>query len=173
MNQKRVTDTRKGSPASKEKKSALPRPGRSTAPINGHARRTSLGDITDATTEIGIQDHTVQESVASAQAAKINAIIDIMHAIPPHDADTLAKVLKHARLNAMRHILHQLDYDEKTHSESVSWTRCLSVAPRSCLRKVNTTVSWHPLIDQPRYGSIVLLTSPAKSGIHRSQTLYS
>ena len=92
MNQKRVTDTRKGSPASKVIKRALAKPARSTA-VNGHARRISLGDITDATTEIGIQEHTVQESVAAAQAAKINAIIDIMHAIPPHDADTLAKVL--------------------------------------------------------------------------------
>ncbi len=92
MNQKRVTETRKGNPAPKVIRRALPKSTRSTA-VNGHARRTSLGDITDATTEIGIQEHTVQESVAAAQAAKINAIVDIMHAIPPHDADTLAKVL--------------------------------------------------------------------------------
>ncbi len=93
MNQKRSTETRKRNPASKVVRKALPKPARSTTTVNGHARRTSLGDVTAAATEIGIQEHTVQESVAAAQAAKINAIIDIMHAIPPHDADTLAKVL--------------------------------------------------------------------------------
>ncbi len=93
MNQKRSTETRKRNPASKVVRKALPKPARSTTTVNGHARRTSLGDVTAAATEIGIQAHTVQESVAAAQAAKINAIIDIMHAIPPHDADTLAKVL--------------------------------------------------------------------------------
>ena len=33
------------------------------------------------------------EAVESARVAGINAIVDIMRAIPPHDADTLSKVL--------------------------------------------------------------------------------
>jgi polyphosphate kinase 2 len=35
----------------------------------------------------------VTEAVESARVARINAIVDIMRAIPPHDADTLSKVL--------------------------------------------------------------------------------
>lgn len=60
---------------------------------NGHARHVSRGDITAATTARGIQEHTVKEAVEAAQAAKVNAIVDIMRAVPPHDADTLSKVL--------------------------------------------------------------------------------
>jgi polyphosphate kinase 2 len=61
--------------------------------LNGPVRRTSRGDITEAKTDGGIQRHAVNEAVAAAQAAKVNAISDIMRAVPPHDTDTLAKVL--------------------------------------------------------------------------------
>ena len=64
-----------------------------TATVNGHARRTSRGDITSATTESGIQLHAVKDATAAAQEAKVSAISDIMRAVPPHDAHTLAKVL--------------------------------------------------------------------------------
>lgn len=60
---------------------------------NGHARRTTRGDVSDAVTDAGIQKHTVREAVEAAQSAKVNAIIDIMRAVPPHDAETLSKVL--------------------------------------------------------------------------------
>ena len=93
MNQKRVTDTRNETAGSRVVKRAIPKPAGSTAAVNGPARRASRGDITAATTASGIQEYTVNESVASAQAVKINAIIDIMRAVPPHDADTLGKVL--------------------------------------------------------------------------------
>lgn len=60
---------------------------------NGHARQASRGDVIDATTPDGIQQHTVLDSISAAQEAKIHAITDIMRAVPPHDADTLNKVL--------------------------------------------------------------------------------
>ncbi len=60
---------------------------------NGHGRPAARGDISPSETETGIQRHAVSESIISAQEAKINAVTDIMRAVPPHDADTLAKVL--------------------------------------------------------------------------------
>ncbi len=93
MNRKRLPVTSDEKSAPKTVKRSLPKHALSTGDRNGHARRTSKGDIADATTAIGIQDHAVHEAVESAQAAKVNAIIDIMRAIPPHDADTLSKVL--------------------------------------------------------------------------------
>lgn len=65
----------------------------STTSSNGHARRAARGDVSDAVTDTGIQEHTVREAVEAAQSAKVNAIIDIMRAVPPHDAETLSKVL--------------------------------------------------------------------------------
>lgn len=60
---------------------------------NGYARRTALGDVSNAKTPNSIQEHTVTEAVEAAQAAKVNAIIDLMQSVPPHDANTLEKVL--------------------------------------------------------------------------------
>lgn len=93
MNRKRLPVTSDEKSAPKTVKRSLPKHALSTGDRNGHARLTSKGDIAAATSAIGIQDHTVKEAVESAQAAKVNAIIDIMRAIPPHDADTLSKVL--------------------------------------------------------------------------------
>jgi len=74
-------------------KRVLPKPSFSSDEKHGHGRRTSRGDINAATTAGGIQNHTVTEAIEAAQAAKVNAIVDIMRAVPPHDADTLSKVL--------------------------------------------------------------------------------
>ena len=93
MNRKRVPVTNPAKSSSKTKKRSLPKRGLSSGKKKDHARRASKGDINAATTASGIQDHTVHEAVEAAQAAKINAIVDIMRAVPPHDADTLSKVL--------------------------------------------------------------------------------
>lgn len=93
MNRKREPATGQGKSPAKIVKRSLPKPALSSGDKNGHARRASKGDITASTTAIGIQDHTVNEAVEAAQAAKINAIVDIMRAVPPHDSDTLSKVL--------------------------------------------------------------------------------
>ena len=98
MGKKRSIDSRNGN--RKVKATAAPsltiaRPTVAHPPdkSNGHPRQASRGDIIDALTPEGIQQHAVQDSVSAAQEAKIHAITDIMRAVPPHDADTLNKVL--------------------------------------------------------------------------------
>lgn len=61
---------------------------------NSSVRKTSDGDISGETTAEGIRQFTVAESVAAAQAAKIEAVKDIISGVPPHDVHTLAKVLQ-------------------------------------------------------------------------------
>ncbi len=61
---------------------------------NGKPRRASSGDIAPSNTEAGIQKFEIAESVESAQEAKVNAVKDVISAIPPHDVGTLSKVLE-------------------------------------------------------------------------------
>lgn len=57
-------------------------------------RKVSQGDICDETSPEGIASFTVKEATVKAQEAKIAAIKDIVNGVPPHDVDTLAKVLE-------------------------------------------------------------------------------
>ena len=63
------------------------------AESNGKPRRASSGDVSPSKTPTGIQRFSVSESVVAAQEAKINAVRDIVSGVPPHDVDTLARVL--------------------------------------------------------------------------------
>ncbi|MDP6555948.1 MAG: polyphosphate kinase 2 [Pirellulaceae bacterium] len=60
---------------------------------NGRPRRASSGDTAPSKTPGGIQKHVVSESVQAAQEAKVNAVRDIVSSVPPHDVDTLSKVM--------------------------------------------------------------------------------
>ncbi|MEZ6059906.1 MAG: polyphosphate kinase 2 [Planctomycetaceae bacterium] len=62
--------------------------------MNGTARRTSQGDISPSLTAAGIENFSVSESVTAAQEAKIAAVRDIVGGVPPHDVETLARVLQ-------------------------------------------------------------------------------
>ena len=66
---------------------------RDSASQDGPPRPVASGDIAPMVTSSGIQKHTVSESVAAAQEAKVNAVTDVMRSVPPHDVQTLAKVL--------------------------------------------------------------------------------
>lgn len=61
---------------------------------NGQARKVCDGDISPKQTDNGIEQFTVTEAVEAGQEAKINAITDIISGVPPHDVNTLAKVLE-------------------------------------------------------------------------------
>jgi len=56
-------------------------------------RLVSSGDIPDSGTETGIERFVISNQTKAAQEAKIAAVKDVISEIPPHDADTLAKVL--------------------------------------------------------------------------------
>ena len=64
---------------------------------NGKARdatrASTEGDTSPSVTPEGIEDFTVSESIEAARQAKINAVRDIIDK-PPHDVDTLARVLQ-------------------------------------------------------------------------------
>ncbi len=66
---------------------------RPAAPENGTPRTAASGDITPAVTAEGIQRLTVLETTRAAQEAKINAVRDMVSQVPPHDVETLARVL--------------------------------------------------------------------------------
>lgn len=57
------------------------------------SRRAASGDTAPSRTSAGIERFVVSESVQAAQEAKIAAVKDIVSGVPPHDSDTLAKVL--------------------------------------------------------------------------------
>ena len=81
--------------AKKKSKQASPSTGTSSASSrNGRPRRASRGDTAPTTTHQGIERFVVTESVKAAREAKINAVRDIVNTVPPHDVDTLSKVLK-------------------------------------------------------------------------------
>jgi polyphosphate kinase 2 len=61
---------------------------------NGRPRRAKSGDIAPSEKPSGIERFVVSESVNAAREAKINAVKDIVNSVPPHDIDTLSKVLK-------------------------------------------------------------------------------
>ena len=63
------------------------------ASANGRARPATRGDTAPTKTPLGIERFVVSESVRAAQEAKIAAVKDIVSGVPPHDSDTLAKVL--------------------------------------------------------------------------------
>lgn len=61
---------------------------------NEQPRRASMGDIPQSNTENGIERFVVDEAVSAAQAAKVNAVKDIIGNTPPYDVKTLARVLQ-------------------------------------------------------------------------------
>ncbi|MCA9199457.1 MAG: polyphosphate kinase 2 [Planctomycetales bacterium] len=61
---------------------------------NGRPRAAKRGDTAPSQTPGGIERHVVTESIDGAQQAKITAVRDIVNGVPPHDVDTLSKVLK-------------------------------------------------------------------------------
>lgn len=61
---------------------------------NGRVRKVKSGDTSPSKTSRGIERFVISESVESAREAKINAVRDIVNEVPPHDVDTLARVLK-------------------------------------------------------------------------------
>ncbi|MCA9119378.1 MAG: polyphosphate kinase 2 [Planctomycetaceae bacterium] len=60
---------------------------------NGRARRAASGDTAPSKTPAGIQRHVISESIDAAREAKITAVRDIVNGVPPHDVETLSKVL--------------------------------------------------------------------------------
>jgi len=66
----------------------------SAKPKSGRARSAKRGDTSPSVTPKGIERFVVSESVAAAREAKINAVRDIVNEVPPHDVDTLSRVLK-------------------------------------------------------------------------------
>ncbi len=66
---------------------------RTRANSNGRVRRTASGDTAPSSTPEGIERHVISESVAAAQQAKVSAVREIISNVPPHDVDTLTKVM--------------------------------------------------------------------------------
>ncbi len=94
MSKKKKTTSAETAPTeSKQNKPAAAKTSRRQADANGRSRRASSGDTAPSKTAEGIQRHVVSESVEAAQEAKISAVRDIVNSVPPHDVDTLAKVL--------------------------------------------------------------------------------
>lgn len=56
-------------------------------------RPVSKGDTAPSRSESGIAKHTIAEATAAAREAKIVAVKDIIAGIPPHDAETMTRVL--------------------------------------------------------------------------------
>lgn len=83
----------KSKPPAKKKRTSSPAK-KKRAPRSRTVRKVSEGDITPTSSPEEVEEYTVSESIAAAQEAKINAVQDIISGVPPHDADTLAKVLK-------------------------------------------------------------------------------
>lgn len=61
--------------------------------VNGEPRSVTKGDISPSITTTGIERFSVSESINAAQQSKVNAVRDIVSGVPPHDVNTLAKVL--------------------------------------------------------------------------------
>ena len=91
MAKKRSRKTTKQSPASEAPANSQNKAANTSK--NGRPRRVSSGDTAPSSTEAGIQRFVVSESVQAAQEAKIAAVKDVISGVPPHDPDTLAKVL--------------------------------------------------------------------------------
>ncbi|MCA9170344.1 MAG: polyphosphate kinase 2, partial [Planctomycetales bacterium] len=61
---------------------------------NGRPRRASQGDISPKLTPAGIENYVVDQASTAAREAKINAVRDVVGTVPPHDVDTLARVME-------------------------------------------------------------------------------
>ncbi len=57
-------------------------------------RPAAKGDTAPSTDKIKIERFEIDESVEAARQRKINAVKDIVNEVPPHDVDTLSRVLK-------------------------------------------------------------------------------
>ena len=73
-----------------------PKPRKKTKKMSNNDERprsVSRGDTAPTNSETAVQRFVVSESIKSAQEAKIAAVKDVISGVPPHDAQTLAKVL--------------------------------------------------------------------------------
>jgi polyphosphate kinase 2 len=57
-------------------------------------RKVASGDISPARSPRGLERHVIAEAVSAAQEAKIAAVRDIVNSTPPHDMQTMTKVLE-------------------------------------------------------------------------------
>jgi polyphosphate kinase len=57
-------------------------------------RRVASGDISPAQSPRGLERHVISEAISAAQEAKIAAVRDIVNSTPPHDVQTMTKVLE-------------------------------------------------------------------------------
>lgn len=67
---------------------------RESASSNGGSRLAKRGDTSRSSRPRGIEKFVVNESIEAAREAKINAVRDIVSGVPPHDVDTLSRVLE-------------------------------------------------------------------------------
>jgi polyphosphate kinase len=56
-------------------------------------RPAESGDISPDTSQHGIQNHTIVESIVSGQQSRVNVIADVIRRIPPQDTQTISRVL--------------------------------------------------------------------------------
>ncbi|MEZ5943714.1 MAG: polyphosphate kinase 2 [Planctomycetaceae bacterium] len=91
MAKKRSTSTKT---ATTRTKAASTRKRSGSPKVNGAVRKVSQGDISPSQTKAGIERHEVTESTKAAREAKVNAVKDIIGAVPPHDVHTLADVVQ-------------------------------------------------------------------------------
>ena len=87
-------DKKKNGKKKKKEKQEARQPASKGHSTNGRTRSAKRGDISPSSTPGGIERFVVNESIAAAREAKINAVKDIVNSVPPHDVDTLSKVLK-------------------------------------------------------------------------------
>ena len=79
----------------RKKTTGAPRKTRSASErSNGKPRTVAGGDTARSSTPGGIEKFTVSETTEAAQEAKISAVRDVISGVPPHDVETLAKVLE-------------------------------------------------------------------------------
>ena len=57
-------------------------------------RKVSQGDTSQKISTRGIEDFTVSKKTTAAREAKINAVMDIIGSVPPHDVNTTVEVLQ-------------------------------------------------------------------------------
>ena len=62
--------------------------------VSETVRRVSQGDRSPKISTRGIEKFTVAEKTAAAREAKINAVMDIIGGLPPHDVNTTVEVLQ-------------------------------------------------------------------------------
>ena len=82
--------TRKSTKRKASKKKRTPSNGQSSE----QSRKTALGDTAPSLQPSALEDYEVHESVHAAREAKINAVRDIVNGVPPHDVETLSRVVR-------------------------------------------------------------------------------